>query len=291
MPHKRVVVYRTPIGVARAWVRTRCGETRQAVCTISPVESYTERLPGGFVRRSWIPVVILWVAYTVLMIVATAQFSWFPEQWAAEAEVVDSAMLLLQFLAAPVMGLVLAVMTWSVIGWRSEGGAHREDGPPQRTNTMVVTTWLVITSALAIYVVINPGFIGLAEIRGEPTADYVIELQSQQFFWEVTYPNGATALDELVIPAEARVRYDIISTDVLHSFWIPAFRVKIDAIPGITTVTYATAEAEGTFEDDVNLRVQCAELCGAGHANMMIPIRVVSDAEWNEYIETLAVDG
>ncbi len=242
-------------------------------------------------RRSWIPVVILWVAYSVLIIVATAQFTWFPEQWASEAEVVDEAMLLLQYLAAPVMGLVLAVMTWSVIGWRSEGGAHREDGAPLRTNRTVVTLWLVITSALAIYVVINPGFVGLAEIRGEPTQDYVIELQAQQFFWEVTYENGATALDELVIPEGKRVRYDIISKDVLHSFWIPAFRIKIDAIPGISTTTYATAEAEGTFEDDVNLRVQCAELCGAGHANMAIPIRVVSDAEWNEYIGELADNG
>ncbi len=225
------------------------------------------------------------------MVVATAQFSWFPKEWASEAAVVDEAMLLLQYLGAPIMALVLAVMTWSVIGWRTEGGAHREDGAPTRTNTIVVTTWLIVTSALAIYVVINPGFIGLAEIRGEPTSDYVIELQAQQFFWEVTYPNGATALDELVIPADARVRYDIISTDVLHSFWIPAFRIKIDAIPGISTSTYATAEAEGTFQDDVNLRVQCAELCGAGHANMAIPIRVVSEAEWNEYVDGLADNG
>jgi len=235
--------------------------------------------------------VILWIAYTVLIIVASAQFSWFPKEWAREAAVVDEAMLLLQYLSAPVMALVMAVMTWSVIGWRTDGGAQREDGAPTRTNTIVVTTWLVITSALAIYVVINPGFIGLAEIRGEPSSDYVINLQGQQFFWEITYPNGATALDELVIPADARVRYDVISTDVLHSFWIPAFRIKIDAIPGITTTAYATAEGEGTFADDVNLRVQCAELCGAGHANMSLPIRVVSDAEWNEYIESLAANG
>jgi cytochrome c oxidase subunit 2 len=243
------------------------------------------------VRRSWIPVVILWVAYTVLIIVATAQFNWFPKEWAREAAVVDEAMLLLQYLSAPVMALVMAVMTWSVIGWRTEGGAHREDGAPVRTNRVVVTTWLIVTSALAIFVVINPGFVGLAEIRGEPSSDYVIGLQGQQFSWEVTYPNGATALDELVIPVDARVRYDVMSIDVLHSFWIPAFRIKIDAVPGITTTAFATAEEEGTFEDDVNLRIQCAELCGAGHAIMAMPIRVVSEAEWNEYVEALAADG
>ena len=234
---------------------------------------------------------ILWIAYTVLLVWATAQFSWFPEEWAREAEIVDEAMLLLQFLASPVMALVMAVMTWSVIGWRTEGGAHREDGAPVRTNKIVVTTWLVVTSALAIGVLINPGFVGLAEIRGEPSSDYVINLQAQQFSWDVTYPNGATAVDELVIPSEARVRYDVISTDVLHSFWIPAFRIKIDALPGITTTAFATAHGEGSIEDDINLRIQCAELCGAGHANMAMPIRVVSDAEWHEYIEALAQDG
>jgi cytochrome c oxidase subunit 2 len=249
-----------------------------------------EQLPGGFVRRSWIPAVILWLAYTVLIVVVTARFNWFPKEWAREAEVVDEAMLLLQYLSAPVMALVLAVMTWSVIGWRSEGGAYREDAAPVRTNTVVVTTWLIVTTALAIYVVINPGFIGLAEIRGEPSSDYVINLEGRQFSWEVTYPNGATAVDELVVPSEARVRYDVISIDVLHSFWIPAFRIKIDALPGITTTAFATAEGEGTIEDDVNLRIQCAELCGAGHANMALPVRVVSEAEWNEYIEALAAD-
>ena len=237
-------------------------------------------------RRSWIPVGILWLAYTVLFTWAIAEFNWLPEQWAVEAEVVDSAMVLLQYLGAPVMALVLAVMTWAAIGWRSRG-AEREDGPPQRDNRTVVTTWLVITSALAIFIVINPGFVGLAEIRGEPSAEYIIEVEGAQFFWKVTYPNGAESLEELVVPSEKRVRYDVRSIDVNHSFWIPAFRIKIDAIAGLTTQAFATAEHEGTIDDDINLRIQCAELCGAGHANMAMPVRVVSDQEFNEYIESL----
>jgi cytochrome c oxidase subunit II len=240
------------------------------------------------VRRSWIPVGILWLAYTVLFIWMSAVFNWFPAEWSTEAEVVDSAMILLQYLGAPVMGLVLAVMTWAAIGWRSSG-ANRDDGPPQRDSRVVVVTWLIVTTALAIYVVINPGFVGLAEIRGAPNSDYVIGLTGQQFFWKVTYPNGAEALDELVVPSEKRVRYDIQSVDVLHSFWIPAFRIKIDAVPGLVTQAWATAEGEGSREDDVNLRVQCAELCGAGHANMSIPVRVVSEAEFTEYIDGLLV--
>lgn len=237
-------------------------------------------------RRSWIPVGVLWLAYTVLLVWAISQFNWLPAEWAQEAEVVDEAMVLLQYLGSPVMALVLAVMTWSLIGWRSDG-ANREDGPPQRDNRTVVTTWLIVTTALAIFVVINPGFVGLAEIRGEPNSDYVIEIEAAQFFWKVTYPNGAEALDELVIPSERRVRYDVTSKDVNHSFWIPGFRIKIDAVAGLVTQAFATAEGEGDIDDDINLRIQCAELCGAGHATMALPIRLVTDAEFNEYIDSL----
>jgi cytochrome c oxidase subunit 2 len=241
---------------------------------------------GGFVRKSWLPVGLLWLGYTLLLVALTKYVNLLPTEWAEEAHVVDGAFILLMYLGSPVMALVLAVMTWGVIGWRS-AGAKREDGPNQPNSRMLVTTWLVITSALAIGILINPGFVGLAEIRGEPSSDYVIEMEAAQFFWKVTYPNGEFALDELVVPAEARVRYDVNSVDVLHSFWIPGFRVKIDAVPGVPTQVYSTATAEGTFEDDVNLRVQCAELCGAGHAAMALPVRVVSELEFNEYIESL----
>ena len=241
-------------------------------------------------RKSVLPVGLLWLGYTVLIIAFTRYVNILPVEWAEEAHVVDEAFLLLMYLGAPVMAIVLAVMTWGLIGWRSDG-ADREDGPNQHNHRTLVTTWLIVTTALAIYVVINPGFIGLAEIRGEPSSDYVIEMQASQFFWEVKYHNGATVLDELVVPADKRVRYDINSTDVLHSFWIPAFRVKIDAVPGITTKVFSTATHEGTIDDDINLRVQCAELCGAGHAGMAIPVRVVSDAEWNEYVESLGGSG
>lgn len=241
-------------------------------------------------RKSWLPVGLLWLGYTILMMAVVRNFSFLPERWAEEADVVDDAFILLMYISAPVMSIVLAVMTWGAIAWRSDG-ADREDGPNQHNHRALVTTWLVVTTALAIYVVINPGFIGLAELRGEPSSDYVIEIEARQFSWQITYPNGAVGFDELVIPADKRVRYNVNSLDVLHSFWIPAFRVKIDAVPGITTRVYTTATAEGAIDDDINLRIQCAELCGAGHAEMSIPVRVVSDAEWNEYIESISEDG
>ena len=129
----------------------------------------------------------------------------------------------------------------------------------------------------------------------------MIELEARQFSWTVIYPNGERSVEELVVPLDKRVRYDVTSLPsiqdgaekpgVLHSFWVPAFRTKIDAVPGLVTQVRITATETGTMDDDVNLRIQCAELCGAGHATMMLPVRVVSDTEWNDYVESLKADG
>jgi cytochrome c oxidase subunit 2 len=242
------------------------------------------------VRKSWIPVFLIWLVYTILGVLLVQYTTVLPAQFSHEAEVIDEAYELLEVLAIPVMALVMAIMTWGLIAWRSDG-AERDDGPPQRSSKLVVSVWLVVTSALAVGILINPGFKGLTDLRGEPTQDYVIELQAEQFSWQVTYPNDESAVDELVVPLGKRVRYDVRSKDVLHSFWVPAFRTKIDAVPGLVTQVRITATETGTMDDDINLRIQCAELCGAGHATMMLPVRVVSDAEWNDYVESLKADG
>lgn len=246
--------------------------------------------PGGLVKKSWIPVFLIWLVLTILGLILVMNTSVMPAQFSHEAEVIDEAYELLEVLAVPVMALIFAVMIWGIFAWRSDG-AEREDGPPQRGTKPLIAAWLVLTTALAVSIVINPGFVGLAEVRGEPVSDYVIEIEGSQFFWEVTYPNGASSFDELVVPLDRRVKYEVHSTDVLHSFWVPAFRTKIDAVPGLTTLVYVTATHTGTIDDDINLRIQCAELCGAGHANMAMPVRVIEEAEWLEYIDGLGAEG
>lgn len=75
-----------------------------------------------------------------------------------------------------------------------------------------------------------------------------------------------------------------MSHDVIRSLWIPAFRVKIDAVPGMTTTVKATPDLLGDFGQDVNFRIQCAEICGVGHSIMQIPVRVVERSEFDEWI-------
>lgn len=245
-------------------------------------------------RRDLARVGVLWVVLTVLGELLVLNWRIFPVPYAREAEVVDEAFDLLSIMAVPVFAFVFAVLVYAIFAFRSSG--PHEDGPPLRGTGKTIGAWLVITVALALAILINPGFVGLAEVRGESTPDLVIDVTGQRWFWTVTYPNGAevTSVDgELVVPVDTRIRFDITApaADVVHSFWVPAFRVKKDAVPGRVTRMLVTPLETGSYEDDPNLRVQCAELCGLGHAGMMMKVRVVEPDEFDAYLANLARGG
>lgn len=235
-------------------------------------------------NRDWWIVAAVWVALTAVGEWLILGSSFLPTGYAREAEVVDEAFILLMVLGLPVLTMVVTMLGYSAYRFRTSGEPV-EDGPALKGDRRVVVAWLVVTGLLTLTVLINPGFVGLAEIRGEPSADLQIHVTAQRFSWEMTYPNGAVTREELVLPVDQRVRFDVDATDVLHSFWIPAFRVKIDAVPGRTTSLYVTPDRVGSFDDDPNLRVQCAELCGGGHPVMAVPVRVVEQAEYEQWLD------
>ncbi len=237
---------------------------------------------GGY-KQDAIRVGLLWLGLVVVLEAVWFATEILPRQYAEEAKIIDDAFNLLTILGIPVFSFVVAMLIYSAFRFRSRNDAS-EDGPPIKTSKPVVVTWLVVTSALALAILINPGFVGLAELRANPEADLVLEVEGQRWQWVVTYPNGAEVRDELVLPVDTRIRFDVTSVDVLHSFWVPGFRTKIDAVPGLVTSVYVTPTELGTFTDDVNLRLQCAELCGIGHARMVMPVRVVEKAEFESWM-------
>lgn len=236
--------------------------------------------------RDGLRLFVLWVILTVGGEIAVVSWSMLPAGFAIEADVVDDAYLLLMVLGVPVFAFVVAALIYFPIRFRSRKKPS-EDGPHIAGDSRIVAGWLVITSVLALVVLINPGFVGLAELRGEATADLVVEVEGQRWFWVASYPDGGEARDELVLPVDTRIRFDVTSVDILHSFWIPGFRTKIDAVPGRTTELYVTTDAIGSFETDTGLRVQCAELCGIAHSAMAMPVRIVEQDEFDAWVEAL----
>ncbi len=235
-------------------------------------------------RDGWLAAA-LWLALTAVGEAAVWNPRIFPGGYAREADVSDSAFRLLMRLAVPVFAFVLAVLVVSVVRHRAKG-KPAEDGPPVAGSRAVYALWLAVTSALAVVLIVNPGLVGLSEIRGEAYEDMVVHVQAAQWAWTVTYPDeGVTSRAELVLPVDTRVRFDVTSVDVLHSFWIPAFRMKVDAVPGMTTSVRVTTTRAGSFPDDPGLRIQCAELCGLNHATMAMPVRVLDEAGFRAWLD------
>ena len=233
-------------------------------------------------RRDALLVAFLWTALTLVGEVLAAVFDFFPLAAAEEAKVVDDAFRILVILGIPVFTFVVAALVYSALRFRRRR-EQLDDGAPIRSNRTVVATWLLATTVLTMVVIIFPGVTGLRQLRERAHAQdqMVVQVEGAQWFWKMTYPErGAVSYGELVLPLGRPVRFEVSSMDVIHAFWVPAFRMKVDALPGRTTTVHATPDKTGTFQDNSGFRLQCAELCGVGHGIMGVPVRVVAPEEF-----------
>jgi cytochrome c oxidase subunit 2 len=231
---------------------------------------------------------IVWIVLSAIGELLLIRWDFFPVRASEEAGVVDDAFLLLAVLGLPVFTFVVTAIGYSLFRFRSTSDAQG-DGPPVRTSRRGVALWLAVTGALCLAVIVHPGYTGLRELRAsagdEP--DVVVNVTAQQWVWVFEYQGRAvTTINELVLPVDSLVRFNITSRDedVVHSFWVPAFRIKVDAVPGLVTHIDAHPNRIGSFDEDVNYRVQCAELCGLKHAIMFARVRVVDDAEFQKWV-------
>ena len=243
---------------------------------------------GRDLNRDTLTAGIIWAVLTIIG--ELLMFGWdiFPVAAAEQAHVVDEAFFLLTLLAIPIFTFVVTVLGYTMWRFREKNGAVG-DGPPVRTHSKWVPFWLFWTTALTIAVIIHPGYTGLLELRetNSHEADLEINVTGRQWVWLFEYPDqNVSTVNELVLPIDKVVRFNVTAADddVVHSFWIPAFRSKIDAVPGLTTRIDVTPSELGDFNQDVNFRVQCAELCGLNHGTMFARVSVVELDEFDRWI-------
>lgn len=253
-----------------------------------PAEEPSPRAP---ISRELILAATLWILLTVVGEVVVWIFikGIMPERYAETATIIDDAFLYLTALAVPVFSFVVAAVVVSLWRFRSRGEMD-DDGPAMYGERRVFGWWLGVTGTLAASLIVFPGLVGLVQLGNQedvPAEDLlIVEVQAARWAWTVDYPaTGVSSGDELVLPVDQPIRFEISSVDILHSFWIPAFRVKIDAVPGKTTTATLTPERIGSFESDPMMRIQCAELCGLNHSTMSMPVRVVEQAEFEAFLQ------
>jgi cytochrome c oxidase subunit II len=174
----------------------------------------------------------------------------------------------------------------------------RTNPVPSKTthNTLIEVAWTLIPVLILVGVAV-PSFRLLFQELDVPKADLTIKATGKQWYWSYAYPdNGKFEFDslmaqdkqprllgvdnEMVVPVNKVIRVQTTGADVIHSFAVPAFGIKIDAVPGRLNETWFKATKTGMFYG------QCSELCGKDHAFMPIAVRVVSDQEFTAWIET-----
>lgn len=145
-----------------------------------------------------------------------------------------------------------------------------------RGHTGLEVAWTLIPLAIALSMFYF-GWQSYLGLRTVPPNAMQIEVTAEEYAWVFTYPNGKESINELVVPLDRPVKLNITSRDVIHSLFIPAYRIKIDALKGMKTYAWFLPDRLGRFT------VLCAEYCGTGHADMTGEVKVVpadAFAEW-----------
>lgn len=147
-------------------------------------------------------------------------------------------------------------------------------------NLKLELVWTAIP-ALAMVILSGPAFTSLKHMETVPKSDFTVEIVGHQWFWEYRYPGYGVvfANEPLVVPVGKIIAANVTSIDVVHSWFVPDFGVKMDANPGRVNHTWFQVEMPGVYTG------QCAELCGVLHGEMLITVNVVSQEEFERWLE------
>jgi cytochrome c oxidase subunit II len=232
-------------------------------------------------RRSAFQLVAIIVIVSLLGIALGLLIDWFPVQGSVEGGKIDTLYDVLIVCSVPMFALVATVVLFSVWKFRVRPGQELQDGPPIHGNTRLEVFWTALPAVMLISLC-SYAYAVLHDIEKDKPGQMTVKVEGQQFAWRYTYPRGPggkpVSTDELYLPEGRQIKFDVQAKDVLHDFWVPAFRVKIDAVPGITSHVEATPRRLGSYP------VVCAELCGLGHSLMRSTVHVVSQSRFDAWL-------
>lgn len=172
--------------------------------------------------------------------------------------------------------LIVVPMAYSLIVFRQKKG-EMLDGEHMEGNANLEIAWTVVP-LITVVVFAYFGAYSLGEVRRVDANAMVVNVTGQQFSWTFEYPEYGFITTELYLPVDRQVVLKMQSADVIHSFWVPEFRVKQDVVPGRITEYRITPTLEGSY------KVRCAELCGTSHAYMESPVVIVDSDAYDVWV-------
>src|SRR6478735_2180311 len=227
-------------------------------------------------------VVVLTVVTSVIMLIP----NWNGQEASTAAPKIDDLLDVMIVLSSFVFSIVMVMLVYSVWRWRVRPG-DEGDGAPIHGNTRLEIAWTVIPTVIVLFGAIY-SWIVLGDIESQASDALHIDVTAQQYEWTFNYPQPdgkVVSSKTLVVPDNRQLSLHLTALDVLHSFWVPEWRIKRDLVPAgpggndVDNTVVVTPDKVGTYN------VVCTELCGFGHSTMRALVRVVPTAQYESWLK------
>jgi cytochrome c oxidase subunit 2 len=201
---------------------------------------------------------------------------WLPKQSSTLAPQVDGAYHTVLYISIAFFVLIITATTVFAVKYRRRRAGEKTSDISHSTSLEI--TWTTIPLVILL-VLFGMGLDGYVNAAVAPAEALEVKVTAEKWLWTFTYPNGTTTVNELGVPKDRPVRLLMSSKDIVHSFFVPEFRVKQDVVPGAYTTTWFQAtEAK-------EVAVLCAEYCGTGHSDMLAKVIVMEDAKFKDWLD------
>jgi cytochrome c oxidase subunit 2 len=237
-------------------------------------------------RATLVRIIAAIVVLTVVTAVPMTQVHWNGTEASTQAHDIDTLLNVMIILSCFVFSIVLVMLGYCVWKYRAKPG-DESDGEPIHGNTKLEITWTVIPTVIVLFGAIY-SWIVLGDIESKASDALHINVTAQQYEWTFDYPqaNGKVVSSKvLVVPDGRQLDLHLTALDVIHSFWVPEWRIKRDLVPAgpggndVDNTVEVTPDRVGTYN------VVCTELCGFGHATMRALVRVVPPDRYESWLK------
>ena len=229
--------------------------------------------------KHFVIVGVLVVISTVLVYLLLSTIGLLPVEASVQAQPIDHLFDLHFMVISFLFSLIMVFIVYSLVVFRRRKGDDR-DGKFIKGNNRLEVIWTILPLGVVIYFSYL-GSVALAETRRVDPGAMNIKVVGGQWYWRFEYPDYGIVSNEMYMPVDKQALLQLTSEDVIHSFWVPEFRVKQDLLPGENFVRElrVTPDLIGTY------KVRCAELCGTQHAYMEAPVVVVSQEDFDAWVQ------
>jgi cytochrome c oxidase subunit II len=245
-------------------------------------------------RATYVRLLGLMLLVTIVTSAVLLQFDWFGDAASEQAGPIDVLFDVMVVLSAFVFAIVIVMFAYALWKFRAKPG-DESDGKPVHGNTKLEIAWTVIPTIIVLFGAAY-SWVVLNDIEAKADDRMPVNVYGQQFKWTFEYPEAEIGqgsdgtptyvrTNELHVPVDRQIEFTNQALDVLHSFWVPEWRIKRDLVPandpaseGVDNQYVVTPNEEGTFS------VVCTELCGLGHATMRAPVVVESQQEFDAWL-------